>query len=156
MAEGAEDTGDWIVGADGGAVAQELYDMQTARWTLRVRSAIGWREVKSIHAPVDTPNLVGLGRNGDSVMYTARGDDGRWSWREVRLDGGPANGDVPLDEGEIPITDPQDGRLIGRYRMQGEVGRYAFFDPSDDATWKAVLAAYPGELVDLSSWSVDR
>lgn len=155
-AEGSENTRDWIVGPDGGAVAQELYDMQTARWTLKLRSAIGWREVESIHAPVDPPNLVGLGRNGDSVMYVMRDADGGRSWREVLLDGKPAKGDVPLEQGEIPVMDPQDGRLIGRYALRGEVGRYAFFDAADDAAWQAVLGAYPGELVDLVSWSGDR
>lgn len=49
-----------------------------------------------------------------------------------------------------------DGRLIGRYALDGDVDRYVFYDPNDERAWKAIVEAFPNERVLLQSWSTDR
>jgi dipeptidyl aminopeptidase/acylaminoacyl peptidase len=153
---GEEDTIDWVVGVDGEPAAQEFYDRRSGRWALKVRYGAGWREVESRIAPLDMPSMLGLGRDARSVLYSIKDDQGRWSWREARLDDAQAGDPVPTLDDQSPIRDPQDGRLIGHYTLVRDEPRWVFFDPADGAVWKAVTAAFPGQKVTLNSWSLDR
>lgn len=156
VSEGAEDTRDWLVGPDGEALAEERYDGRSGRWSLRLRSGSGWREVQAAAAPLDRPYLVGLGRDGQSVLYTINDTGKATSWREARVDGAPASEPITALDDQAPLRDAQDGRLIGHAVLVGDEARYTFFDPMDARVWKAVVAAYPGDRVALQSWSADR
>ncbi|MET0274788.1 MAG: S9 family peptidase [Phenylobacterium sp.] len=150
---GLEDTRDWLVAADGTVLAQTLYDGKSGRWGLRLKSGRGW--LKS--AGVDTdgpPALLGLGRDGKSVLVAATEDD-LTRWREVARDGTWGEG-TPIVDNQRAIHDPKDGHLIGHYALVDDEDRYTFFDPLDDRVWKAVAKAFPGDRVRLSSWSSDR
>ncbi|HEX7948661.1 MAG TPA: S9 family peptidase [Phenylobacterium sp.] len=153
---GGPDTRDWVVGTDGQPVAQELYNLKTGRWAVKVKVASDWREATVTTALVDPPSLMGLGRDGKSVLYTARDDKDQAVWKEARLDGATAATPLAVTDNQGPIQDPQDGRLIGHYALVGEEGRYTFFDPGDAKVWKAVAAAFPGSIVSLESWTSDR
>jgi len=154
---GGSDTRDWVVGVDGEPVAQELYDLKTGRWSIKLRARNGsWREALSTTALNDPPSLMGLGPDGKSVLYQARDADKKPVWQEARFDDAPPGPAVPVSGGQGPIYDPQDGRLAGSYALVGEEGRYAFLNPNDQRIWKAVAAAFPGCIVSLESWSADR
>jgi len=153
---GAEETIDWVVDAEGRPLAQELFHRNTGAWSIRLRSGGTWREVTSAKSPPDTPYMVGLGRDGASVIYAAPDADRRWSWRELRTDGAaPAEPIAALDN-QGPIRAAVDGRLIGHRVLAGDEERYVFFDANEGRAWKAIQAAYPGERVSLESWSTDR
>jgi dipeptidyl aminopeptidase/acylaminoacyl peptidase len=152
---GAEDTVDWVVGTNGEAVAQEFYNSGTGHWSLKLKIGGGWREVASATALNDRPYVMGLGRDGASVMYAMR-ENGVWSWREAHLDGRPTSGATPIPPLQSPIRDRQDGRLIGFYTLDGDEERYDFFNPEDARAWKAVTNAFPGDRVSLESWSNDH
>jgi dipeptidyl aminopeptidase/acylaminoacyl peptidase len=152
---GSFDTRDWIVGPDGEIAAQELYDGRSGRWTLRIRSGGAWRDAESVVALQDRPTLLGLGRDGKSVVYANR-TGGDWTLREVRLDGGPATDLKPLLDSPLPLHDPNDGHLIGQQALTGDEHRLAFFDPQDTRMWSAVVKAFPGAIVTPRSWSADR
>ena len=48
---------------------------------------------------LNSPYLVGLGRDGASVIYAAPEPDNNWAWRELRIDGAaPAAPIVALDD----------------------------------------------------------
>jgi len=153
---GVRDTRDWLVGVDGHAIAQARYSDRAGAWSLLLKpGAGGWREIQRIAAPTERPNLRGLGRDGQSVLVEVDMSNGS-GWKEVA----PASGtwtDLPSDlDGQEPIHDPSTGALIGQYSLVGNEDRYAFFDPKDAKTWAMVLRAYPGDRVQLSSWSRDR
>jgi len=154
--QGFEDTRDWVVGPEGEAAAQELYDGKSGRWTLKVRNGTGWRDAAGATAKLDRPYMMGLGRDGKSILYAMNDATGGWAWREARLDGVSQVDLLTVHDDQSPIGDPQDGRLIGHYVMIGDQAKHTFFDPGDAKVWRAVTAAFPGDRVDLESWSADR
>ena len=154
--EGGEWTRGFVVGPGGELAAQEAYDTRSNRWSLKVRNGAVWREVQSVVAPLDRPSLLGLGRDGKSVIYGIGDLELGSVWREARLDDGPEAAPIRTLDDQAPIREPQDGRLIGHYVLVGDEARYTFFDPNDERLWKAVAAAYPGQRVELESWSSDR
>jgi dipeptidyl aminopeptidase/acylaminoacyl peptidase len=151
---GLNDTSDFIVGPDGRAVAQTVYDRSSGRWTLRARQGSIWRDVLSRDEPIDPPGVAGLGRTPRSVVLVGQEKDD-FHWQEVSLDTGQAS-DLPSAPAQGAIHDPATGLLIGLHALVGDDERYTFFNPADERVWNAVVAAYPGDRVRLVSWSNDR
>jgi dipeptidyl aminopeptidase/acylaminoacyl peptidase len=152
---GLTHTDDFVVGADGQPVAQTLYDSNIGTWTLKLKTGPGWRDVLTRVDPIDTPELLGLGRDGRSVLVSEDDKQGH-GWREFAPDGAGPGGFIPASVNQEPIHDPATGRLIGYTGLVGDELHYTFFDPADEKVWKAVVAAFPGDRVDLISWSNDR
>lgn len=153
--QGSEDTRDWLVSADGQAIARADYDLKDGRWSLNLRKGSGWREVKSGQAYTEWPDLLGIGRDGQSVVVSEF-QDGETLLREIRLED-PSWGEPFAKEplgGEL--WDPADHRLIGFHGLVGDEDRYDYFDPKDQRVWRAVQAAYPSQRVQLVSTSADR
>jgi dipeptidyl aminopeptidase/acylaminoacyl peptidase len=146
-------TNDILLGADGRAVAQTLYDL--GKWRLQVKTPAGWREVLTRDDPVDRLEVLGLGRDGRSVLVSDTEKDGS-AWREISLDNGAIGPPVAAAAGQAPLHDPISGRLIGTYALVGDEARYTFFDAADAHAWRAVEAAFAGDRVGLVSWSNDR
>jgi dipeptidyl aminopeptidase/acylaminoacyl peptidase len=152
--EGRPETDEWILGPAGVAVGQSLWDERTGRWSMKIKSGDFWKEVRVDTALNETPILMGLGRDGRSVLVEELGD-GKGLVRELALDG---TWSAPLDilEGERPIFDPVKHNLIGHAYLFGDDERYIFFDPQDQHVWEMVQKAYPGQRVELVSWTDDR
>ncbi len=154
---GSEGTKGFVIGPDGRVVAREIYISNSGKWGLEVKAGAGWRLVKSEVAPRDPPYLLGLGREGKSVLYASQDAQHRWGWHEVQLDGSAESDPVVALEDQEPIHDRQTGRLIGSAALVGDEYRYRFFDPRDEAAWKAVRQAFPSDTqVHLVSMSADR
>ncbi len=152
-ASGDTDTQDWVVDADGRAVAQLVNMKQTERWQLKVSRNGSWRVVKS--GRKEPPELLGLGRDGRSVLLGDRPDD-QSVFREFAPDAADwSEPFAPFDD-ETPIFDPVTQRLIGVYALVGDKNQYQFFDEQDQAAWNKVVRAYPGARVSLASWSDDH
>ncbi|HEY3951719.1 alpha/beta hydrolase family protein [Phenylobacterium sp.] len=151
--EGSEGTRDWVVGSDGAALAQVVFDDRRGKWGLKQKIGGGWRETKELVSD-DPPQMLGLGRDGRSILMREL-KDGAAALREVSSDG--AWGDpLVLQDADGPIFDPARHNLIGYYALIGDEGRYTFFDAADQKLWDAVKAAYPGQQVQLVSWSDDH
>jgi dipeptidyl aminopeptidase/acylaminoacyl peptidase len=145
---------DWAVDAQGRPLAVAAYDAPSATWTLRMRDGDGWRLLKTVNAPIERPDLAGLGRDGRSLLVADWVDNER-TFREVAPDA--ADWSAPLAHGDLQgIHDPATHALIGFARLDGDVREYTFFDAKDTATWQAVQAAYPGQEVQLVSVSNDH
>ena len=152
--EGVDSTATLLVGADGKLLAATEYDAKSGRWTLKVKRAGNWKVIKTLEAKLDQPYLMGLGRDGRSLLLAVNDDHG--ALRELAPDAddwGP-----PLEAGGDAgaIFDPLTGILIGLHALNGDQDAYTFFDPADQATWKKVLKAFPDSRVTLGSLSADR
>lgn len=155
VGEGFENTRDWLVAADGTPLAQAEFDPEKARWTLRVKSGPGWKAVKTVRAYQDPPGLLGLGRDGRSVLIGMNEDE------KALLQEYSVASEVwsepfePLSDGPL-IFDPGTHALIGFQALVGDDGRYDFFDPALTSVWTKIGRTYKGQRVKLVSWSADR
>jgi len=151
---GGNDTTEFLLGQDGVPAAKTEYDVATGRWALKLRRGGGWEEARVVQAKLDRPYMVGLGRDGQSVLI-AEQDESGYLLREVSPDGAVGE---PLDvrDADGAIFDPDTHRLIGLNVLTGDEQRYTFFDPKDQKAWNAVRAAFKGDRVQLESWTSDR
>ncbi len=153
--EGFENTRDWLVGADGEPLAQSEYDAEKARWTLKVKGPTGWRTVRVVEAANERPVLLGLGRDGRSVLVADSAED-QAVLREIAPADGVWGEPSKRPENSQPIFDPKSHALIGFAGLVGDEGRYIFYDPESAKAWAKIEKAYPGERISLASWSDDR
>ncbi len=146
----------WIVGEDGGLLAQTTYDEQTQIWTLRLRRGDGWFDAYSTRAPNDPPSVLGLSPDGGSLVLDLKQGDSDTEDREISLADGKLSDPIDRYDGlSSLIEDPATHRIIGGVKM-GMEPSYVFFDPKDQAAWNAVVKTFPDEDVEPVSWSDDR
>ncbi len=152
---GHPDTSDWLIGGDGEPLAETLYDSTSGRWSLRIHTESGWKQLPAIDAPIERPWLAGIGRDGTSILVVEPLDE-TMALREVSASS-PAWGE-PFSEKSFGSTihDPLNHRLIGFHTLVGDDDRYEFLDAADSAAWNAIMAAYKGQRVTLVDWSTDR
>jgi dipeptidyl aminopeptidase/acylaminoacyl peptidase len=150
---GNRDTEEIVLGVDGQPVAKSDYDDETGRWTLKLRDGGGWITSRTVEAKTEPPFLAGLGRDGKSVVVGEPGPTGL-ALREVSTAGWGEP--MEIKDADGMIFDPETDQLIGVYALVGDEDRYTFFNPTDQAVWKSVKAAFKGSRVLLESWSHDR
>lgn len=143
-----------VVDEKGEAVAESVYDERGGRWRLRLKSGVNWSEVAVVDAPIDGPSLLGIGRDGASVLVSFDTEDGS-EVREVAISDGKRSEPLAKDASGM-IYDPKTRRLIGFIQARDGAPDYSFFDPADQRLWRGVAAAFPGDLVSFVSWSDDR
>jgi len=152
--EGSKETRAWTVSQEGAPLAQSRHDDATGRWSLRVKTPSGWVESRVLEHADEHPVMLGLGRDGRSIlMQEIR--DGQSVLTEVSP-GGVWGEPLAAATGDGPIFDPANDNLIGTYALVGDEDHYGFFDAHDQRVWNAVVKAYPGARVNLVSWSNDR
>ncbi len=151
---GDRNTADFVLGQDGVALARSRYDVESGRWALQLKQGAGWKEVKSVEAKNDRPYLIGLGRDGRSILVGQMEAD-RYTIREVGPEGVWSE-PLDVDDSDGPIYDPETHALIGFRSLKGDEDSYTFFDPADQKAWNSVKAAFKGDRVLLQSWSHDR
>jgi dipeptidyl aminopeptidase/acylaminoacyl peptidase len=154
--QGRTHTTDWVVGRDGGVLAQTEYDTVTGEWSLRLLRNKRWELIDSRTAPLSAPYLGGLGKDGTSVLLITRDPvTDRRAFKEYPADGSPAR-DIQLPSFDGMIHDPASQALIGVWELDGDELRYDFFNPKDQAVWRGIAKAYAGRQVRLVSWTDDR
>jgi dipeptidyl aminopeptidase/acylaminoacyl peptidase len=157
IANGANGAYDWVLDANGEVVAEAAYKDRPGVWKLSVRTPAGaWRAADRTDAPITTPSLIGLSADGGSLVVDYGDDKTGSSWSELALDSGKWGATTVNASDESAVMDPQTGRIIGKHALVGDDLVYTFFDAHDAAVWRAILKAYPGASVSLSSWSADR
>jgi dipeptidyl aminopeptidase/acylaminoacyl peptidase len=154
--QGDDDTSGYVLDGDGQPIAQTTWNDVERRWSVKLRVNGFWREVRVEKASVDMPDLVGLGRDGKSVLVAEKQGDtdiirelsptGQWS----------APLPIPAGDESQLIFDPARHNLIGYTALVGDQQKTVFFDPKDQQVWNLVERAYPGQLVQLASWTDDR
>jgi dipeptidyl aminopeptidase/acylaminoacyl peptidase len=110
-------------------------------------------DARRVTASIETPSLLGLGRDGGSVLAAFAGEkDGEI--RELNPDSGDWG--APRPQPDDLIWDRATGRLIGEHDLIGDEDRYTFYDPTDQALWRGVTTAYAGARVRFEGFSDDH
>ncbi len=149
------DDRDWLIDPSGQLLAQITYAEQTQSWILKLRRAGQWVNALAVRADQDPPEVEGLSPGGTALLVNtgAAGHDGL---ELVALKDGAI---TPAPEQfygfEDYIADRATHRIIGGVTI-GAARDYVFFAPADQAKWNGILKAFPGEQVELASWSDDR
>ncbi|MFI4933876.1 MAG: alpha/beta hydrolase family protein [Caulobacterales bacterium] len=152
--EGLPHSSGWAVDAQGNPLAQTTYDASASKWTLRIMQGDEWRTVKTLTVSIEQPGLAGLGRDAKSILIFDRVDN-EWVLREMTP--GASDWSAPLATGTFGVFhDDTTGGLIGIVHFSGDERRYEFFNPVEQQYWKAAVAAYPGQRVDLVGGSADH
>jgi dipeptidyl aminopeptidase/acylaminoacyl peptidase len=152
---GDDRTRDWVLDADGDALARSDYADDTGRWTLHVKRAGVWVTVKTLTDRTGGPSLLGLGRDGHSLLLAESGDKDDALF-ELAPDA--SDWDHPLATGAVTgVFDPATHALMGLVKLEGEASSYQFFAAADQAMWRSVMRAYGGQgRVSLASLSADH
>ena len=146
---------DWIVDDQGGLLAQVTYDELSHEMTVRLRGPGGWVPAYAREALNDPPSVMGLSPDGASLVLEIT-REGQVFYRPLALADGRLGPPIKQYDGlSRLIEDPATHRIIGGVRMALEPD-YVFFDPKDQAVWSGLVNAFPGEDLDLVSWSDDR
>ncbi len=144
---------DFFLDPAGEITAQSTYDATTSKWTLRVKSGSDWRIAKTVDGPIEHPSIIGVGRDGRSILLRDH-VDGESTLREMALDAQEWGN--PFDTGPLGLMrDPYTGVLVGVVDRTTDTDRYSFEDPKRQAYWRAAAAAYPGQAVNLVSADQD-
>jgi dipeptidyl aminopeptidase/acylaminoacyl peptidase len=145
----------WVVDESGRPVVQSEFDEELKRWSLRLMVDGKWVEVQTATMPLDYPTLKGLTPDSASVVV-ARIEGDRKVMRLLSLHDGKW-GDA-LYDGERDaqtLNDPRDERIIAIVSIADGM-RYQFLAKEDQDLWDQVVKSFPGEQVELESWSDDR
>jgi len=152
---GNPDTIDWEIGDGAKPLARVDYEQEKGEWRLFLRNGENLKRVYSEIAPLDRPSLMALSNGGESVLVsTVR--SGKRQLHDVSIPDGAWSAPLPESEADSILVDPITKRLIGTRSVALDTITYRFIDPTDQGLWRALTAAFPGELITFASWSDDR
>jgi dipeptidyl aminopeptidase/acylaminoacyl peptidase len=145
--------GSWLVDSLGELAAEQEYDAQTQRWSIKVFRGGSGREAASGHAALDIPEVLGFGPSTDTLLIESI-ENGQRLWRLLSINDRKF---AAMDDAGVfdePINDKLTGRLIGGTNIVDRP-QYVFLDPALDARWKALVKAFDGDAVGFVSASKD-
>jgi dipeptidyl aminopeptidase/acylaminoacyl peptidase len=154
ISRGSSITKGWLVGGDGEVVAEQDYDEQDQRWTLKIRREGRLQEAVFGHEAIDFPSILGFGPSPDTLLIlTIEGEESVWRLLSLK----DRTLGAPMAEHKLlnaPIEDHRTYRVIGGVHT-GEDARYVFFDPQMQERWDSAIHTFEGERLRLVSWSDD-
>ncbi len=148
--EDSRNIDNWVVKADGHLAARSEYnDDQGRNFIVRMKTDKGWNEVYRVKADMDRPSLLGLGRDGESVLVGIQAGEKADTYFEL-----DATGKItPLEAqgvGHYPIFHPATRALAG-FGNSGPIDTYTFYDPVMQRLPKLINGALPDSINDLVS-----
>lgn len=151
---GTKYTEGFAVDDAGKVVVRVDYDDDKKHWSLLMKKGSDWSEVYGLNGSIETPDLIGLGPEGKTVIVRTL-DNGVQTFRQFSLTDGSAAAPLEIKGGAGLIYDPQTHRPIGTMIVD-EHYHYTFFNPADQSAWNSAVHAFPDEDVQFVSWSNDR
>jgi pimeloyl-ACP methyl ester carboxylesterase len=151
---GSQGTGHrWLLGPDGKLAATMSIDIRTGFWSIKVPR--GSTLVEGT-APKGDAGLIGLGKGGDTLIYSEReSEGGPWNYYEIPLEGpGASTKFARADEIERLYRDRNTGELLGILRV-GQGQRPEFFDPAHQKVIDEIYKAFPVQTLSLRDWTPD-
>ena len=135
MDEVSQDGEGWVVGPDGHIRAYSEFDDETKLWQLHVNTAPPgvrpkYKTVYKVKDGLSWPDLVGIGRDGASLVLRINSGAAEGEYHEIGPDGAlgealDAGGD---DRDRTPLFHPATGRLAG-FAHHDDWFSYDYVDP---------------------------
>lgn len=122
-------TRNWVMTPAGQLVARSVYYRQADTWVLEYRTGDTWKQIYSVKSRIVETGLVGLARDGKSLIVFRGAEDGPGHYYEVTPDG-TFSEPLPIygvDAG--PIFDPITFRMCG-YSTYDGWGHRKYDDPA--------------------------
>lgn len=155
--QGQPNTVGWWVSSGGDGLLRLDYDSDSGRAQLFASAPRrGMQKILDETSSLGAPIVFGFSSDGLGVLMVHRRSDDVGGVALVRID--VATGKETLVRaGDVAdyIEDPATGAIIGSVAT-GFDGQVAFFDPKEDASWRAIAKAFEGMNVTPESWSADR
>ncbi|WP_164156508.1 alpha/beta hydrolase family protein [Sandarakinorhabdus rubra] len=148
-------TVDWLVGPDGRPAARVDYDQESGQWSLFGARDGRLTRLYAEKALQDPPSLISFGRSPGTLLINRRQAEGGADF-ELNLADGTLTGPHPELAGDRVVLDRVSKTVIATVDTGLDRSDYRFFSPADQALWRAIAKAFPGEQVRLASWSADR
>ena len=155
---------DHVLDGGGQVIAMGRYVERRNRWSLMLprTNRSGFREDWSVEAPIDTPDLMGVGRSSRTIIISAARPDladaagaseNGYTLFEVNVDTGEWSR-LPFDtHPDFLIRHPQTRLLIGAGWVEDDGDHYEFIEPSSARRWGAIERAFAGKRPKLVSWN---
>jgi dipeptidyl aminopeptidase/acylaminoacyl peptidase len=145
--KGTINTLEWLVDAEGRLVARTERE-DDGRWLLKARAGDQWVTRASIDPKGAPAQLIGLGRDGASVLVS-RSQTGEPGLYEIALaDGRWSAPLIPVGSrrGSLFFDTAAGGRLAAAQVFDPEP-RLISFSPDYERAWKALVAAFPNRNI---------
>lgn len=155
--QGQPDTVEWWVSSAGDGLLRLDYDSKSGRAQLFASvSGRGMQKILDETSSFGAPSVLGFSSDGLGVLMLHRRSDDVGDVALVRIDAITGK-ETLVRAGDVAdyIEDPATGAVIGSV-ANGFTGQVAFFDPKEDANWRAIAKAFEGMNVAPESWSADR
>ncbi|MEI6418341.1 MAG: prolyl oligopeptidase family serine peptidase, partial [Sphingomonadales bacterium] len=152
---GMPGTRNWLIDRDGVAQAQSVYDQQSGKWKVMARRPVGWAEVYSEVAQLDSPAMRLWGKTPGTVIIQSH-KSGKWENYELALADGTLSAPKPEYDGDGLLARHGTMEAIGTVNIGTETVTYDFWDANDARLWRGISRAFPGALVTLADWTPDR
>ena len=132
---------DWLVGPDGTVLAHVEYDKRSQQW--RLIAEANHAVLASGRDRYFGPALLGLGRTPGAIVYDATDDDGVLHFYETALAPGAPQTPVFDGIGASDLTFDHATGLLDGAVIKADYPDVVFSDPTREARWKGLKAAFP-------------
>lgn len=144
----------WLVDGQGQLAAEQDYDKQAQRWSIKVFRGGSSREAASGHAALDIPVVLGFGPTTDTLLVKSV-EHSDVVWKLLSINDGkflaPMAEDTVFDRA---VKDPLTHRLIGGMNIVDRP-EYKFLDSAVEDRWKLIVKAFDEDEVKFVSASSD-
>lgn len=149
------ETENWVITPQGEMLARSVYYKKSKIWTLQYRKNGTWKDIYTEKAEMDFPDLIGLGRDGASlIVYKKSADDTDGHYFEVSPEG-VFSPPMPIQGAESgPTFDKKTFRQNGYYSYDGWV-HYHYDDPHMQDLVKKAQAAVNGYRMTIAGYAKD-
>ncbi|ESQ94548.1 alpha/beta hydrolase family protein [Asticcacaulis benevestitus] len=149
------ETHKWVLTPEGEMVARSLYYPKSNTWILQYRMNGAWKDIYTTKSEIDYPTLIGLGRDGSSVVVYKEGERGlEGNYYEVTPEG-VFSAPLPIEGANSgPIFDPKTFRLCGYRGYDGWVN-YHYDNPTMQDLVKKAQVAMTGYRMMITDYADD-
>jgi dipeptidyl aminopeptidase/acylaminoacyl peptidase len=151
--QGTPFTDDWIVAADGQALARSDWDPERRELRLLRKDGMGWQEIFT-HAGSGSLSIQGVSSDGTAILAVGAIDTPLAKLWAIALDGSGAKVllEDPKYDVEGVITDTYSNLSVGAW-VGGPDESVRWFDTKAESRYKSLVRAFPNRTVEIQGRS---